>query len=119
MLISSVKETWEIISPELTLLPHNIETRKIAWPWDWAWENYAKLIVGIPNTSGVGGEWTFRPMPFGWMFLNTIVVGLFTTIGMVFTVVLAAFAFSRLNFKGRDVLFTIMLATMMIPGKSL
>ncbi|MGD9886536.1 MAG: carbohydrate ABC transporter permease [Bacilli bacterium] len=117
MLISSVKETWEITSPQLTLLPQNLSTRTVAWPWDWAWENYTKLFLGIKNDSGVGSEWTFQPMPFGWMFLNTIIVGAFTTIGMVVTVVLSAFAFSRLNFKGRDLLFSVLLATMMIPGE--
>lgn len=117
MLVSSVKQTWEITSPNLTLLPLNGNTGKIAWPWDWAWENYGKLFSGIVNTSGVGSYWTFQPMPFGWMFLNTIIVGFFTTIFMVSTTILAAFAFSRLNFKGREFLFSVLLMTMMIPGE--
>lgn len=52
-------------------------------------------------------------------FLNTLIVSLSTTLLVIFTTVLAAFAFSRLNFKGRDTLFTVLLATMMIPGEML
>jgi len=113
MLISSVKQTEEIISHNITLLPIG-KNGKALWPWDWAWENYGYLINGYTNPDGVQ---IFRPMPFGWMFLNTIIVGALSTTGTVVTVVLAAFAFARLNFKGKEILFTILLATMMIPGE--
>lgn len=113
MLISSVKQTWEITSPNITLLPVGLNG-KMLMPWNWAWDNYGSLINGLTNAEGVE---IFKPMPLGWMFLNTIVVGLLTTIGTVITTILASFAFARLNFKGRDLLFTILLATMMIPGE--
>lgn len=48
---------------------------------------------------------------------NTLIVGVLTTIGTVTTTVLAAFAFSRLEFKGRDAIFGVLLATMMVPGE--
>ena len=48
---------------------------------------------------------------------NTLIVGVSTTPGCLFITILSAFAFSRLHFKGREVLFTIFLATMMIPGE--
>lgn len=48
---------------------------------------------------------------------NTVLVGTLTTLGTVTTTVLAAFAFSRLDFKGRDTIFAILLATMMVPGE--
>ena len=51
------------------------------------------------------------------MFGNTILVGFFTTIFTVISVVFSAFAFSRLRFKGSDLLFTILLSTMMVPGE--
>ena len=53
--------------------------------------------------------------PFGTYFLNSIVV-CFCSVGVVmFTTILAAFAFSRLKFPGRDLLFTLLLSMMMIP----
>lgn len=55
--------------------------------------------------------------PFGRNMFNTVLVATITTIGTLFTTILASFAFARLNFKGRDVLFMVFLATMMIPGE--
>ena len=54
---------------------------------------------------------------FGTYMGNTLIVGIFTTIGTVLTCILAAFALARLNFKGQNLVFTLMLATMMIPGE--
>ncbi len=48
---------------------------------------------------------------------NTILVGVCTTVLTVFTTVMAAFAFSRLEFKGKETIFSLLLATMMVPGE--
>ncbi len=50
-------------------------------------------------------------------FFNTIVMGLGTVLGVLFTATLAGYAFARLNFPGRNLIFAILLATMMIPGE--
>ncbi len=59
----------------------------------------------------------FTQVPLGGYFLNTIVFTLITTALMIFVTVLAAFAFARLDFKGKDLLFTLFLALMMIPNE--
>lgn len=51
------------------------------------------------------------------LIYNTVVVGVWSTIGTLVTTILAAFAFSRIEFKGRELIFNIFLATMMIPGE--
>ena len=53
----------------------------------------------------------------GTLFLNTVFVGLVSTILSLVITVLSAFAFARLEFKGKNVLFAMLLATMMIPGE--
>lgn len=54
---------------------------------------------------------------FSEYLINTLIVGITSTIlGLIFTI-LAAYAFARLHFKGKDFLFSAMLATMMIPGE--
>ena len=53
----------------------------------------------------------------GRLFFNTVWVGVWSTLGTLITTVLAAFAFSRLQFKGRELIFNIFLTTMMIPGE--
>lgn len=59
---------------------------------------------------------TFKVVPFARFYLNSIIVGVIVTIGQVMTSSLAAYAFSRLQFPGRDKIFFAYLATMMIPG---
>lgn len=57
----------------------------------------------------------FTLVPFGRYFVNTLFVTAFTVIGQIFITSLAAYGFARLNFMGRDLLFIICLATMMVP----
>jgi ABC-type glycerol-3-phosphate transport system permease component len=65
------------------------------------WENYVRA---------------WKAVPFGRFYLNSIFVAVCVTFGQVFTSSLAAYAFARLHFPGRDKLFLCYLATMMIPG---
>ena len=59
----------------------------------------------------------FTAVPLGRYFTNTLIFTLATTAIMLVVTVLAAFAFSRLNFKGKNVVFTLFLALMMIPNE--
>ena len=59
----------------------------------------------------------FSAVPLADYFVNTVIVTLITTALMLFVSVLAAFAFARLNFPGRDLAFTAFLALMMIPSE--
>lgn len=59
----------------------------------------------------------FTAVPLGKYFTNTIIFTLITTAIMLVVVVLSAFAFSRLQFKGKDFVFTIFLSLMMIPNE--
>ena len=57
----------------------------------------------------------FTAVPLAGYFSNTIVFTVITTALMLVVTVLAAFAFSRLNFRGKDLAFTLFLSLMMIP----
>ena len=59
----------------------------------------------------------FNTVPLGKYFLNTIVFTLLTTAIMMVVIVLAAFAFSRLSFKGKNLLFAGFISLMMIPNE--
>ncbi len=59
----------------------------------------------------------FTAVPLAGYFLNTIIFTAATTAIMLMVTVLAAFAFARLNFRGRDLAFTLFLALMMIPSE--
>jgi len=64
------------------------------------WSNYTEVIENIP---------------FARFYFNSLFVAICVTLGQVVTSAMAAYAFSRLNFPGRDKLFIGYLATMMIP----
>ncbi|MBQ9780631.1 MAG: carbohydrate ABC transporter permease [Clostridia bacterium] len=91
MIISSLKSTVEYRLPIPTLFPQKI-----------MWGNYAEAFTAA-NLSR--------------LFLNTVIVGIVSTILSLVITVLSAFAFARLEFKGKNTLFAALLATMMIPGE--
>ena len=59
----------------------------------------------------------FTQVPLGRYFGNTLIFTVVTTALMMIVIILAAFAFSRLEFKGKNLLFTLFLSLMMIPNE--
>lgn len=59
----------------------------------------------------------FTTVPLGKYLLNTMIFTLITTALMLVVIVLSAFAFARLNFKGKNLVFTLFLSLMMIPNE--
>ena len=59
----------------------------------------------------------FTQVPLARYFGNTLIFALITTAAMLVVIVLAAFAFARLDFKGRNPLFSLFLSLMMIPNE--
>ena len=59
----------------------------------------------------------FTTVPLGKYFLNTIIFTTATTALMMVVITLAAYAFARLNFRGKNLLFTLFLSLMMIPNE--
>jgi len=73
-------------------------------PNPWAWENYRISLFDI--------------LPFTRFFLNTIYITVTATVGAVLSSSMVAFAFARLRWPGRDKVFLLVLATMMVPTYS-
>ena len=83
---------------------------------NWGFSNYKEVF----NDTYVDNFGVVRQKSgnnFGIFFLNTFIVAIGSTTVTVVTAVLAAFAFARLQFKGKEALFALLLATMMIPGE--
>lgn len=59
----------------------------------------------------------FDEIPFWRMFFNSLKISLIVTIGSCITSTMAAYAFARLQFPGRDLLFIVFLAALMVPGQ--
>ena len=83
---------------------------------NWGFSNF-KEVFNDTYIDTWGIERPKQGNNFGVFFLNTFIVAIGSTTVTVVTAVLAAFAFARLNFKGKDALFALLLATMMIPGE--
>ena len=66
------------------------------------WENYIEL---------------FKALPFANLILNSFKISILSVIGVLFSCSLAAYAFARLKFRGRDTIFFLILLTMIIPGE--
>ena len=94
---------------------------------------YWMVLTSVKSYASYNSEWipqlytltptlqnyhdAFTAVPLGGYFTNTIVFTVITTVLMLFVTVLAAFAFSRLQFRGRDLVFTVFLSLMMIPNE--
>lgn len=90
-IITSLKSNSEVIQSKQTFYPTIIR-----------WSNYVYAL---------------DKFDFSKYLINTVVVAIFSTLGTLITTVLGAFAFARLNFKGRDAVFRVFLRTRMIPGE--
>src|SRR5574344_775222 len=77
------------------------------FPSEWKISNY------INGWAGFGGT------DFSVFYKNSFIVTILSVIGNVFASAMAAYAFSRIHFKGRKFFFICMLLTMMMPGQVL
>ena len=89
MLSSSLKEEWEIFQVPPVWIPSTIR-----------WQNYGEALDNFP---------------FFLSLKNTLIITVSVIIGRLISTSMAAFAFARLRFRGRNALFILVLATMMIP----
>ncbi len=101
---ASLKSRAEIESGGVHVVPQKMNA-----------QNYPILFGELPEP--VTGE--KLELKFGRWFFNSIFIAFSNTLIQVLTSALAAFAFSRLEWRGRDSVFLLYLATMMIPGLTL
>ncbi len=80
--------------------PSDIFGKPSFFPKAWRFVNYVDI---------------FKVQPFGKHFLNTIIVAGFGTIGNILLSSLSGYAFARLNFKGRNFFFILLLMALMMP----
>lgn len=93
MLLSSVKGQAELLRMPPTF-----------WPERFRWENYRKVLEAIP---------------FFRYFLNSLVTALVNTFAGIMTSALAGYVFAKYKFRGKEIIFWIMIACMMIPYDTL
>lgn len=91
MVLGALKTSSELFAIPIKLLPKAF-----------VWSNFSDVLTAVP---------------FLKFYANTAKIAVLSTVGQVLTCALSAYAFSKLQFKGRDTLFLFYLATLMIPGQ--
>lgn len=91
------------------------------WTISTSIKQYKDIFVWPPIWIPIPPQWVnyrdaLTTLPFGRFAINTAVIVFFGVLGTVLSSSLVAFGFARLRFPGRDTLFLVMLATMMLPG---
>ncbi|MBP0723635.1 carbohydrate ABC transporter permease [Bacillus sp. RG28] len=91
MLLTSIKTYAE-----------SIHVPPVIFPKDFQWTNYKAV---------------FTLLPFFKFMFNTVIVTVIRTVGQLFLCSLAAYAFARIEFPGRNILFLVALSVLMVPGQ--
>jgi multiple sugar transport system permease protein len=94
---------WQVLTsfkslPETTTVPPTV------LPRDWLWSNFADV---------------FEVLPFGQQLLNSLIVAVVVTLGQLAFCSLGAYAFARLEFRGRELIFALFLSVLMVPKQLL
>ncbi|MBU3195104.1 carbohydrate ABC transporter permease [Clostridium algidicarnis] len=93
ILLTALKSPEEVFSNPPVIIPSKLQ-----------WQNFIEV---------------FKLKNFSRYFFNSVVITIAITIGELITTILAAFAFSNLDFRGKNIIFTILIGTMMVPGEVL
>lgn len=94
MLSSSIKQGHEVFATNFQWIPDEIQ-----------WVNYLRV-------------WTHEKVPFWKLYLNSLTIAGVGTVGELIIASMAGYSLSKINYKGRDLIFVLMLITMMIPAQA-
>lgn len=90
---------WMVLT-SLKTNPQALATPVVWWPHPFQWGNYPQVLSAVP---------------FYRFFLNTLLYAAVTIVGVCLSSSLVAYGFSRVRWRGRDVVFQVMVSTLLIP----
>jgi len=90
---------WMVLT-SLKTNPQSLGVPIVWWPHPFLWSNYPDVLSAVP---------------FYRFFLNTLLYAAVTIVGVCLSSSIVAYGFSRIRWKGRDVVFQVMVATLLIP----
>ncbi len=94
---------WMILT-SLKTLPETMQMPPQVFPETLQFSNYPEALSRAP---------------FATYFMNSVIVAFASTFFLLIITVISAFGFAKFDFKGKEIIFTILLATLMIPGEML
>ena len=92
---------WQLLTSFKTL-SDSVQVPPSFLPREWVFTNFAEV---------------FDSMPFGQMFLNSVLLTVGRTVGQVALCTMAGYAFARIAFPGRNALFVVFLSVLMVPSQ--
>jgi len=92
---------WQTLTAFKTF-QDSVQVPPVIIPDPWVFTNFAEV---------------FESMPFGQMFLNSVVLTIGRTVGQVVLCTMAGYAFARIPFRGRNVVFVVFLSVLMVPSQ--
>jgi len=90
---------WMVLT-SLKTNPQSLAVPVVWWPHPFEWKNYPEFLAAVP---------------FYRYFLNTLLYAAVTIVGVCISSSLVAYGFSRIRWRGRDVVFQVMVSTLLIP----
>lgn len=125
--IKTKHKIGSIVKKSLTYIGLTVWAIAVLFPFYWMLQNSFKSFSEynsesipkfLPTVFTLENYITaFTAVPLGKYLLNTLIFTVSTTVIMLVVITLAAFAFARLEFKGKNLAFTLLLALMMIPNE--
>ena len=106
MIITGMKNETEVTLFPPTLYPNEVHL-----------ENFINVLLPKVKDSNNPDILVHNSFQFVTFFKNTMLVAVISMVGTLVTTILAAYAFAKMEFKGKDAIFALLLATMMIPGE--
>jgi len=92
---------WQTLTAFKTF-QDSVQVPPVVLPDPWVWTNFAEV---------------FESMPFGQMFLNSVMLTVGRTVGQVVLCTMAGYAFARIPFRGRNAVFVLFLSVLMVPSQ--
>lgn len=118
--MSAASRPWRSVGPHAVLCTIALA---MSLPFIWMVLASFKPLTEVENVNPIPTVWqpenyaqVFRQIPFARYYFNSLFVAAWVTFLQCLTSSMAAFAFARLRWRGRDTVFKLYLATMMIPG---
>lgn len=119
---SQIKSTRKIITHTLLIIGGLLVVMPFIWMILTSLKTLGESTQIPPKIFPSSPQWgnykeAARTLPYGKFYFNTIVYTIITTLGQIVFCSMAGYAFARIEFPGRDIIFVIILSVLMVPGQ--
>ena len=107
---------WWVLRTALTTQGLIFESTTSLWPVGFTWENFARVLGFVDTSEALASGGSGQSINFFRFLMNSFVFSTIITVFQVSFSTMAAYAFARLKFPGRDTIFLLYVSALMVPG---